>query len=123
MKPAKKNKASAYQHLAIIDYYFSFELSVGHVAGLFPLLLLPNLHVNIAGLTPKKGQPNKWRLILVTSSPFGFSVDDGIRPEDFPFQYIHVDDIINVACKYCRGALMAKFDVKSVYQNVAIYLY
>lgn len=85
MKPAKKNKASAYQHLAIIDYYFSFELSVGHVAGFFPLLLLPNLHVNIAGLTPKKGQPNKWRLILVTSSPFGFSVDDGIRPKTFHF--------------------------------------
>lgn len=46
-------------------------------------------------------------------------MNDRIRPEDFPLQYIQVDDIIKLVCKYGPGAL-TKFDVESAYQNVAV---
>ena len=67
---------------------------------------------------PQERSTNKWHLILDMSTPLGFNV--GIRPEDFPLQYIHVDDIIKLVCKYGRGALMAKFDVESAYRNIAV---
>ena len=121
LRSAKKNKASAYQHPEIIDAYLSNEVVLGQVAGPFPSSPIPNLHINSFGVIPKKGQPNKWRLILDMSSPLGSSVNEGINPNDYPLQYIRVDDIVKMVYKFGRGALMAKFDVESAYRNIAVH--
>ena len=55
---------------------------------LVPLLLL---HISSFGVIPKKGQPG----------PGGSSVNDGIDPEQFSLQYIHVDDIIRMFLCCC----------------------
>ena len=84
LRSSKKDKASAYQHPDIIDAYLSNEIRLGRVAGPFLFPPISNLHVNSFGVIPKKGQPNKWRLILDLSSPLGASVNEGINPEDYP---------------------------------------
>ena len=53
------------------------------------------------------------------SSPLGSSVNEGINPNDYPLQYIRVDDIIKMVYKFGQGALMAKSDVESAYHNLA----
>ena len=94
------------------------KIALGRVAGPFPPIC--NLHVNSFGVIPKKGQPNKWHLSLDMSSPFGASVNEGINPEDYPLQYIQVDDIIKMVCKFGKGALMAEFE--SAYRHIAVLL-
>lgn len=121
LRSAKKNKASAYQHPEIVDAYLANEVALGRVAGPFHSPPLPNLHINSFGVIPKKGQPNKWRLILDMSSPLGSSVNEGINPNDYPLQYIRVDDIIKMVSKFGQGALMAKFDVEAAYRNLAVH--
>ena len=121
LRSSKKNKASAYQHPDITDAYLSNEIRLGRVAGPFLFPPISNLHVNSFGVIPKKGQPNKWRLILDLSSPLGASVNEGINPEDYPLQYIQVDDIIKMVWKFGKGALMAKFDVETAYRNIVVH--
>lgn len=55
------------------------------------------------------------------SSPLGFSVNEGINPNDYPLQYIRVDDIIKMVSKFGQGALIAKFDVESAYCNLDVH--
>ena len=59
------------------------------------------------------------RLIWDMSSSLGSSVNEGINPNDYPLQYVRVDDIIKMVSKFRQGALMAKFDVESTYCNLA----
>ena len=121
LQSAKKNKASAYQHPEIVDAYLANEVALGRVAGPFHSPPLPNLHINSFGVIPKKGQPNKWHPILDMSSPLGSSVNEGINPNDYPLQYIRVDDIVKMVSKFGEGALMAKFDVEAAYRNLAVH--
>ena len=72
-------------------------------------------------MIPKKGQPDKWSLIMDLFSLQGHSVNDGINPEFWHLQYIKMDDIIKMASKFGPGALMAKFDIESAYRNIAIH--
>ena len=65
----------------MIDEYLANEVRLGHVAGLFDVPLMQDLHVSSFGVIPKKGQPDKWPLIMDLSSPQGHSVNDGINPE------------------------------------------
>ena len=55
------------------------------------------------------------------SSPGGWSLNDGIDPDEFALQYITVDQIISMVSKYGQGALMAKFDVEAAYRNIAVH--
>ena len=80
---------------------------------------LPILHDSSFGVTPKKGQPAKWCLIVDLSSPQGSSVNDGINPDEFSRHYIKLDQIISMVLKHGPGALMAKFDVEAAYRNIA----
>jgi len=121
LKPAKKNKPSAFQNPKVIDDYLAIEVARGRVAGPFPSPPLPNLQVSSFGVIPKKGQPGKWRLIVDLSSPHGSSVNDGIDPDEFSMHYIHLDQIINMIAKHWPGALMAKFDVEAAYRNIAVH--
>ena len=71
------------------------------------------------GVIPKKGQPDKWRLLVDLSSPGGASVNDGINHNEFTLHYILVDQVIRMVSQFGKGALMAKFDVKAAYRNIA----
>ena len=55
------------------------------------------------------------------SSPQGSSVNDGIDPDEFSMHYIKLDQIISMVLKHEPGALMARFDVKAAYRNIAVY--
>ena len=121
LKSAKTNKPSARQHPSVIDDYLANEVSLHRVAGPFASPPLPNLHISGCGAIPKRGQLGKWRLNVDLSSPSGFSVNDGIDPEEFSLQCIKVDQIILMVSKNGSGALMAKFDVEAVYRNIAVH--
>ena len=121
LKAAKRNKPSAFQHARVIDDYLANEVSLGRVVGPFSVPPLRNLHVSSFGVIPKKGQPGKWRLIVDLSSPWGFSVNDGIDPEQFTLQYIRMDDVIRMVAELGSGALMAKFDVEAAYRNIPVH--
>ena len=121
LKSATTNKPSAKQHPDVIDRYLANEVSLGRVAGPFSSPPLPNLHISSFDVIPTKGQPGKWRLIVNLSSPGGWSVNDGIDPDEFALQYITVDQIIRMVSKYGQGALMAKFDVETAYRNIAVH--
>ena len=83
LKSATTNKPSAKQHPDVIDRYLANEVSLGRVAGPFSSSPLPNLHISSFDVIPKKGQPGKWRLVVDLSSPGGWSVNDGIDPDEF----------------------------------------
>ena len=55
------------------------------------------------------------------SSPVGWSVNDGIDPDEFALQYITVDQIISMVSKYGQGALIAKFDLETAYRNMPVH--
>ena len=55
------------------------------------------------------------------SSPEGHSVNDGIPKRQFGVQYVSIDAFIDGIMSLGRGTLMAKFDVASAYQKVAIH--
>ena len=72
LKPAKRNKPSALHHAHIVDAYLANEVSLGRVAGPIsvpPPPPFPRLYISSFGVIPKKGQPDKWRLIVDLSSP------------------------------------------------------
>ena len=81
LKPTKKNKPSAFQNPNIIDDYLATEVACGRVTGPFLSPPLPYLRVSSFGVIPKKGQPDKWHLIVDLSSPHRSSVSDGIDPD------------------------------------------
>ena len=56
LKPAKRNKPSAYEHPSVIDEYLATEVSSGRVAGSFASPPVPLLHVSSFGVIPKKVQ-------------------------------------------------------------------
>ena len=121
LKPAKRNKPSAYEHPSVIDEYLATEVSLGRVAGPFASPPVPLLHVSSFGVIPKKGQRGKWRLIVDLSSPGGASVNDGINPDEFTLHNTTVDQFIRMVSQFGQGALMAKFDVEAAYRNIAIH--
>ena len=82
------------------------EVSLGRVAGPFHTPQLPLLYVSSFGVIPKKGQPDKWHLIVDLSSPGGASVNDGIDSDEFTLHYISVDQVIRMVSQFGKGALM-----------------
>ena len=56
LKPAKRNKPSAYEHLSVIVEYLATEVSFVRVAGPFASPPFP-LHVSSFGVISKKGRP------------------------------------------------------------------
>ena len=97
----------------MIDAFLANEVRLGCVTDPFITPPVQDLHISSFGVIPKKGQPDKWRLIVDLSSPHGHSINDGIDPESWYLQYIKIDDIIKMVSKFEPGALMAKFDFES----------
>ena len=53
--------------------------------------------------------------------PSRMSVNDGINKEWCSLSYVSVDDIAARVVQYGRGALLAKFDLKSAYRQVPVH--
>ena len=78
------------------------------------------VHVNPFGVIPKKGKPNKWRLILDLSAPTGGSVNDGISKEECSLQYTSVSEVAAKCVQLGAGTLMGKMDIQQAYRNVPV---
>lgn len=79
------------------------------------------IHTSPFGVIPKKGQQNKWRLIVDLSSPKGASVNDGINTAYTSICYSSIDDVVKIIQSLGRGALMAKLDLKAAYRFVPVH--
>ena len=112
---------SALEHPSVMGDYLKVEVSCGRVAGPLTTPLVPGLHISRFGVIPENNQPGKWHLILDLSSPAGHSVNDSIPKPPSSVQFVTVDAFVAGITAPCRGTLMAKFDVASTYQNVAIH--
>ena len=53
LRPAKKNKPSAFQHQKVVDEYLANEVALGRVAGPFISPPLRCLHISSFGVIPK----------------------------------------------------------------------
>ena len=63
--------------------------------------------------------PNRGN-ILDLSSTAGHSVNDRIAGEDYPLQYMKVDDIVGIM-RLGQGSLTAKIDVQNAYRIVPVH--
>ena len=57
-----------------------------------------------AGVIPKRGRPDQWRLIMDLSSPHGHSVNDAISVELCSLHYTLVNDAVTQLRKVGHGA-------------------
>ena len=71
-------------------------------------------------MIPKKGKPNRWRLILDLSSPEHHSVNDGIQKELVTLSYMSMDDVVAAVLSKGKGALLAKMDVSQAFRNIPV---
>ena len=106
---------SVTEHRDVVEKYIGEEL-----LGPYDRSRFPYVHISPFGVIPKS-EPGKWRLILDLSSPVGSSVNDGIDKELCSLSYMSIDDVAARVVRLGRGALMAKFDLKSAYWNIPVH--
>ncbi len=111
---------SAHDNPSVVDNYIEKELVRGSLAGPFPEDFVKGLHFNRFGLIPKP-IPGQWRMIVDLSFPKNYSVNDFIADSEASVQYSSVDDAIDIIMQIGRGALLAKFDIKSAYRILPIH--
>ena len=112
---------SACSHPEMGDDYLLRELKHGAIVGPFKALPSPSLHINRYGLIFNSEQ-NQWMMIIDLSFPAGTSVNDFIPDVEVTVKYALIDVTIGFIINCGRGALMAKFDIKSVYRILPIHL-
>ena len=103
-----------------VEKYIGGECAAKRLLGPFDRSQFPHVHVSPFGVIPKS-KPGKWRLILDLSSPEGGSVNGGISIELCSLSYMSIDDVAAHVVRLGRGALMAKFDLKSAYRNIPVH--
>ena len=118
--PAHRNMSSVHNNSTVVDNYIKEELQEGRLVTI-PNNSLASIQLSPFGVIPKRGQPNKWRLIIDLSSPKGNSVNDGIDPALTSIQYSSIDDAILHINQLGTGTLMAKLDIKSAYRNIPVH--
>lgn len=111
---------SVSEHKDVVEKYIGGECAAKRLLGPFDRSHFPHVHVSPFGVIPKS-EPGKWRLILDLSSPEGGSVNDGISKELCSLSYMSIDDVAARVVRLGRGALMAKFDLKSAYRNIPVH--
>ena len=123
LRSASSNMESARLHPEVISEYLRIECSLGRMLGPFPddARGMPPLHVNRFGVIPKGHNTGKWRLITDLSFPPGFSVNDGIDPSLCSMVYTTVDEVVVLASRLGRGALLAKIDIESAYRLIPVH--
>ena len=73
------------------------------------------------GVTPKRNQPGKWRLITDLSYPKHHSVNDGIPKNLCSLSYITVDDAIKKIIETGPNTLLAKVDIKHAFRLLPVH--
>ena len=115
-----RNMRSVDEHREVVEEFFREESKAGKLLGPLPRSSFPLVHVSPVGVIPKS-TPGKWRIIVDLSSPQGGSVNDGISRGMCSLSYLRVDDVAAKVVGMGTGALMAKFDLRSAYQNVPVH--
>lgn len=119
-KGSSSNMGSAQSHKEVVEQYIAAECEARRLLDPLDRSKFPQVHVSPFGVIPKS-EPGKWHLIMDLSSPSGSSVNDGIEKQVCSLSYTSVDNIADrVMCKG-KGALLAKFNLKEVYRQVAIH--
>ena len=75
--PSSRNMKSAMDNELVIESYIADKVELGHLPRSSPFSRFIN--TSLFAVIPKKGRPNKWRLIVDLSSPKGASDNNGIR--------------------------------------------
>ena len=119
--PAQSNMSSARDHPEPVWEYLQTEIEAGRVIGPLNRVLFPSVQISRFGVIPKRGQSNKWRLILDLSSPANASVNDGIFSDLCSLHYASVDDAAKIIYSLGKGASLAKLDIAHAYRNVPIH--
>ena len=121
LKTARSNMLSALPHPDIVSDYIAKKPSSHHLARVGQPQLAASLHIQTSplGVILKKGQTNKWRLIMDLSLPTGH---DGIEKEFCTFYYASISDAAMQLNALGKGALMAKMDIKQAYRNIPVAL-
>ena len=114
VRAACRNHPSATEAPAEVSRQLASEVDAGRLRP-----ITGACHANPLGLVPKSG--NKWRLIVDMSAPHGSSVNDGIDPVLCSLRYAAVDQAVWFIRQLGRGALLAKFDLKSAYRMVPVH--
>ena len=117
------NMHSASEQPEVVENYLQEESRAGRVIHIPSQKEAEELgiHYSPFGVIPKKGKPDKWRLILDLSAPEGHSVNDGISKELASLSYVSVDQVVSAIRQRGRGSLMAKMDIKHAYRNVPVH--
>jgi hypothetical protein len=89
LRAAQRNHGSVSNQASQVDKYIAEEVSAGKLRRIYDPLP-PGIHSSQIGLIPKKGRPNKFRLIVDLSCPEGHSVNDGISPDLCSFKYASI---------------------------------
>ena len=111
--PARRNMSSTKINAKVVDDYIQEELDSRRLITI-PHDSIPGIQLSPFGVIPKRGQSNKWRLIVDLSSPRGYSVNDGIDSSLTSVQYTSIDEATNFIHQLGIGTLMAKLDLKSI---------
>ena len=114
------NMRSVSEHRDVVEKYIGEECTAKRLLGPYDRSHFPHFLVSPFGVI-SKSERGKWRLILDLSSPEVSSVNDGIDKELCSLSYMSVDDVAARVVCLGRGALMAKFDLKSAYRNIPVH--
>ena len=112
------NLISALEHPDVVSTHLATECSRGHTAGPYESPPCHPLRTSGIGVVEKKSGGH--RLIVHMSAPSGASVNDCIDRDQFHLAYITVDDIIKHVCKFGKGALIYKVDIKHAFRNIPV---
>ena len=104
-------------NLSVVNEYLDKEIKHGRVSGPFNPEDYPS--VQVSWLSQKNHQPGKCRLIVDLSHPADSSANDGIEPELCSLKYMTVDKAVEMVVSEGEGSLLAKFDIKSAYNNLS----
>ena len=119
-KASTHNQLLCTEHPEVVQAYIDKECTSGRLRGPFPRSAIPDLHVSLFGVIPKKAS-GKWRLIVDLSTPHGASVNDGISREFAFLSYVSVDMIADRVRSLRVGTLMAKLDIQSAFRIVPVH--
>ena len=109
-----KNLKSVLQNEVLANEKLDQEVALCQIAGPFPFKPISNLRCSSIGLVLKK-TCGFW-LITHLFYPAGLSVNDGIDDALASVTYFNFDNAVGSIKMLGKGALLGKFDVKSVFR-------
>lgn len=87
------------------------ELAAGRIIEVDPEVW-SDVSTSPFGVIPKSGQANRWILINDLSSPASRSANDLIDCKCCSIRYACVDTAASLVCKFGKGSLIAKLDLR-----------